>query len=313
VRCAWLMAFALALPAAVAAAEARPVYPAPAGDSRALHEAAAGASCADCHPADAGRERARGASLRFSHRLHADVPGGCTACHALAAGLRPPAMAPGFGACAPCHAELVTRRRCEACHPARADGRLALEAASGPLRPRGGHTGEEHHAGWTRAHGPSARARAAECAVCHARAACDGCHRGVLRPMRTHPGDWALAHAAEARFSAERCAACHRAQSDCLRCHRQAGLGGLAPARDLRVHPAGFGVAHAGEARRNLRACAACHPEGDCVRCHGGSGIGLGLSPHPPGFRGRCALLRARNPRPCLKCHRAERLEVLCL
>jgi hypothetical protein len=290
----------------------RPVYPEPAADSRALHAGAADAACADCHPADGQRERARGARLHFSHRLHADVPGGCTACHALDQALPEPAMAPGFQACAGCHAELVARRRCSACHPARADGRLSLAAASGELRPRGGHGGEEHRAGWEHDHGRVARARAAECDVCHARSSCDDCHRGVLRPLRIHPGDWALAHAAEARFSAERCGACHRAQGDCLRCHRQAGLGGPRPERNLEVHPEGFEASHAGEARRNLRACAACHPEGDCVRCHGEPGLGLGLSPHPPGFTGRCHLLRERNPRPCLKCHRQERLEVLC-
>ncbi|HOX42583.1 MAG TPA: hypothetical protein PK668_03245 [Myxococcota bacterium] len=302
----------LVLASAAPAAAARPVYPAPAGDSRALHAGAAGAACESCHPVDGQRERPRAASLRFSHRLHQATPGGCVACHALDEALPEPAMAPGYPACAACHAELVRTRRCSACHPARADGRLVLEAASGALRPRGGHGGDEHGAGWEHGHGPAARARATECDACHARAACDGCHRGVLRPMRTHPGDWALAHAAEARFAADRCGACHRAQTDCLRCHRQAGLGGPRSERDLRVHPEGFAAAHAGEARRNLRACAACHPEGDCVRCHGEPGRGLGLSPHPPGFTGRCGLMRARNPRPCLKCHREERLEVLC-
>jgi hypothetical protein len=101
----------------------------------------------------------------------------------------------------------------------------------------------------------------------------------------------------------------------CLDCHRRTRVAesspGLSP--NLRLHPEGYGMGrHSSDARRNLRSCTACHTEGDCIRCHGAAGIGLGYSPHPSGFSKRCSLLKSRNPRPCLKCHQASVLEIRC-
>ncbi len=321
---------------------ANPVLPAPADHLRFEHRLHADQACQACHPgvdlrprpavmATPGHDRCRGchpeaeaghpaarscrachrgtprpaerspALLRFSHAVHSASPQRCRTCHDPAAH-RPTAQAER---CFGCHADLLADGRCDTCHPARADGRLLLDGPAGRLVPRGGHSGDDHRAGWERNHGHRARQSADSCRACHAQRHCDGCHRGVAKPFAQHPADWELTHATLARGDAHRCAACHRSQSDCLGCHRRAGLGldDRGPANH-RVHPEGFATAgHASEARRNLLACTGCHAEADCIRCHAEPGRGAGVSPHPPGFGRRCRLMRQRNPRPCLKCH----------
>ncbi|MBN2496028.1 MAG: hypothetical protein JXR96_15655 [Deltaproteobacteria bacterium] len=272
--------------------------------------------CAECHVGPVRRAEPAPASLHFSHRQHAAVPGGCRACHRPEREDARYGLLPGFEACQGCHRDRLDTRRCQACHPQRADGRLELETAGGKLAPRGSHGGDDHRAGWRQGHGATARARAAACQSCHAQTDCDACHRGAARPAALHPADWTLLHAATARADAGRCDACHRAQKDCLRCHRRAAVARTAddhPA-SMRLHPEGFesGVVHGPRARRNLKACASCHAESDCTRCHGAAGIGLGVCPHPPGWSGRCSLMRARNGRACLKCHSPEQLGRIC-
>jgi hypothetical protein len=127
--------------------------------------------------------------------------------------------------------------------------------------------------------------------------------------------DWQLSHPAEARAGIQDCGACHRSQASCRDCHNASGVseGSTSRPRNVRFHPVGYGDGrHAAEAQLNLKACTSCHGEKDCIRCHGATGFGAGHSPHPPGFQGRCALLRQRNERPCLKCHSAQDLQGKC-
>jgi hypothetical protein len=251
----------------------------------------------------------RATRLRFSHGLHADVPGGCGACHDVERRERP-----GAARCDRCHRDLFASGRCDACHLADADGTLLTDLPGGQLVPRGGHGGDDHGAGWEEGHGRVARAREEGCRVCHRRRSCDRCHRGTIRPLRIHPADWDLSHPGAARAGLSDCDRCHRDQSACLDCHRETGVAESAPGRpvNMRLHPPGYGASHATDVRRNLRACTGCHAEGDCIRCHGAPGIGQGVSPHGRGFGRRCALMKRRNPRPCRKCHPEADLEARC-
>jgi hypothetical protein len=274
------------------------------------HREPASGGCESCHAGQNLRVRVS-AVLKFSHALHCGQGLACSDCHR--SGLAVPVA--DFASCRDCHQGWLATGRCDACHPANAAGRLRLKLSGGELIPRGGHGGDDHGLAWGSAHGAAAKGRERSCRVCHARNRCDRCHRGVNKPMRHHPGDWESLHATLARGDAHRCQVCHRSQSECLRCHRRAGVvEGTAGRSNRRIHAPGFADPgrHGPEARRNLVGCTACHGEADCIRCHGGQGIGSGVSPHRPGFRSRCRLMRDRNPRPCAKCHGAEELSRLC-
>jgi hypothetical protein len=272
-------------------------------------------ACARCHlGAPAGSER-QVASLKFSHKLHEGAPESCVTCHVPEREDGPTGMFPGAQRCAPCHASRWEQGSCDTCHPAQADGRLRVELDRGKLIPAGGHGGDDHGAGWQKGHGRVARVRERSCRACHSVRSCDACHRGVFRRLSIHPEDWELSHPGAARAGLSDCDKCHRSQSKCLSCHRLTRVAKSSPdlSNNLRMHPEGYGMGqHASDARRNLRACTACHTEGDCIQCHGASGIGLGNSPHPAGFKKRCGLLKSRNQRPCLKCHRPADLEARC-
>jgi hypothetical protein len=151
----------------------------------------ASAACQRCHGAEGPKRPERvAATLKFSHRVHAQTSESCLTCHvpeqeSTRAGVLPLAVR-----CERCHATLVESGRCDACHPADASGRLILEGASGRLIPRGGHGGDDHGAGWVKDHGRVARGRERRCRVCHDERSCDACHRGVVKPYRIHPDDW---------------------------------------------------------------------------------------------------------------------------
>jgi hypothetical protein len=272
-------------------------------------------ACASCHlgtPATGERGVAR---LKFSHKLHRDVPESCVTCHLPESEDGPTGMFPRAARCEQCHASLWNRGGCDACHPAHPDGRLLVDLDGAKLVPTGGHGGDDHGAGWQAGHGKVARLRERSCRVCHTVRSCDVCHRGVFRRLRIHPEDWELSHPGAARAGLSDCDECHRSQAQCLDCHRRSRVAESSPglSKNLRLHPEGYGAGrHASDARRNLRGCTACHTEGDCIQCHGAAGVGAGFSPHPSGFSKRCGLSKSRNPRPCLKCHQPYDLEAKC-
>jgi len=273
-------------------------------------------TCGMCHPpgkSPATSPTQAAAALKFSHRLHSQTPESCRTCHLPENEDQARGLLPAADACAGCHADML-QNRCDACHPAGPEGRLLLNLDGDKLIPSGGHGGEDHGPGWLRSHGSSARTVHERCMVCHTDRSCDNCHRGVSLPLRIHPADWELSHAGPARAGLMDCDKCHRDQSKCLACHRRAHVAESSTDRspNMRLHPEGYRARHALDARRNIKACASCHAEGDCIRCHGGAGIGTGISPHPPGFSARCRLMRRRNARPCLKCHRQADMEALC-
>jgi hypothetical protein len=119
-------------------------------------------------------------------------------------------------------------------------------------------------------------------------------------------------------------------QSFCLSCHQRLGLVASGAPRAMaqrgNVHPpasvwttgARGPSHHSVAARRNLAECVSCHQERDCIRCHAAGTVssrqmspyGSGLNPHPPTFAANCRNYWARNPRPCLACHRPDGSEI---
>jgi hypothetical protein len=180
--------------------------------------------------------------------------------------------------CASCH---VNARSVEAIRKLPADDRVA-DLVRGvrrtyPLPPS--HTDP----GWGTRHGIAARTGVTECASCHARESCIGCHRvqervpaiaalprreaggafGVdlagLRPA-DHLPDMALHHRALAAGGTATCNTCHR-PSYCASCHDAA--------RAPRFHEANFVQRHAQSAYAAEAECAACHQtQIFCRDCH---------------------------------------------
>lgn len=282
------------------------------------------ATCGFCHrgfeptqaPAIAA-VHAEPARLVFSHARHhaAQVP--CARCHG-----EPGAAAPGGGVawaphmpamseCMDCH-QGARNLACNGCHLALPSGLLRTRFPDGKLVPRNALPDLAHDADFRVRHRWLAADDGATCASCHTEQDCTDCHDGVRRPRSVHPGDYLALHAQEAQRNAARCNSCHTTQSFCLPCHARLGVSSVS-APDLatpkRLHPPGAvwvrGPAqHAREAKRSLSTCVSCHAERDCVVCHGGQGVGAGLSPHPPGFRRECAGRLRANSRGCVTCHR---------
>ncbi|NMB75338.1 MAG: hypothetical protein GYA21_09425 [Myxococcales bacterium] len=237
-------------------------------------------SCRRCH--DTAQETAGlhppAGRCRECHDDWMDGVGRCQRCHpANAAGrlevktpygtLRPrgvhggPDHAPGFEKR---HAaEAATRRElCLRCH----EERSCARCHRGVRRPL-----EIHPPDWRLSHPGPARAGSQDCDACHrSRADCLACHQaaGVAegsprrpRNQRLHPlGYGSGSHAADARANLAGCASCH-AESDCVRCHGAAGIGG-----GVNPHPPSFRARCALMRQRNERACQKCHLPDDLSR-----------------------------------------------
>lgn len=249
--------------------------------------------------------------LRFDHGRHRAQP--CASCHTSEAGTGEPAL-PEMQTCLSCH-QGARALACAACHPAEPSGRLRTRFAEGPLKPRSGFLGIAHDRDFIVRHRWLAADHGGACRSCHSEDECAECHDGRRRPRTIHPNDYLSLHAQEAMRAADRCTSCHATQGFCAACHARLGIAQRA-APDLasprRYHPppalwSRGPVLHAREAERSLQSCITCHAERDCVDCHGSKSAGfVGFSPHPAGFVQDCARLYARDPRPCMACHRAN-------
>lgn len=214
--------------------------------------------------------------LLFAHGPHLAAGLDCAACHAEVArdeghlGARAAELAPSMDACLACHAERGGPREpeCAACH-------RAIRAERAP---------PSHASSWLTQHGSAALARTGErsssCALCHARNACDDCHRGAL-PASHDAFFRRRGHGLEAGLERDRCATCHDPDT-CARCHEET--------RPL-SHTGSFGATrdrHCLACHEPLRAnsCGVCHqatpshelatplpddhaPGMDCRQCHG--------------------------------------------
>jgi hypothetical protein len=195
-----------------------------------------------------------------------------------------------------CHA----RESCERCHldaprlaPVQGlerDARVAalVQGRAGSWPEPASHRDPQ----WLYAHGGAASGAMQDCATCHTRSACTGCHaeatlpdldvlfepppgdaRGVrlggARPP-AHPPGFDRHHGSAAATGALDCAACHTPAA-CNACHRGAARPGF--------HPADYVHRHAAEAYARDTDCASCHStEVFCRDCHAGAG----LSPAAP-------------------------------
>jgi hypothetical protein len=203
---------------------------------------------------------------------------------------------------------------CSTCHLTRPDGRLQTHFGDQVMNPPAWLGGMNHDRDFLVRHRWVAADRAEDCRSCHQPSDCVACHDGRIRRLTVHPGDFLTVHAQLARRDEPRCQTCHSPTQFCAECHARIGLATFA-AQDLRRHvgryhpPAEVWVngpaLHGREARRSMTTCATCHAEQDCVACHGGVGIGAGLSPHPPGFRAVCRRFMEQNARACRTCHQA--------
>ncbi len=277
-------------------------------------------------------------NLKMNHKIHLDKGITCETCHGtlkdVTLATRDNAL-PVMGTCLQCHDGRTAPSECRTCHLTRPDGRLqtTLSTPDGlvQLQPMGRYRNDAHDDAWLKNHATSAKNDEAYCATCHEEKYCLKCHNGVSKPMKVHPNNWTIIHPAAARRNDPSCSSCHRAQSFCLDCHKRVGVAGAdefdgnhkgkaynGSGKLGKFHPDGWvgdlknGAArgpdhHAFQAQRNIRQCAACHTENTCLTCHKGNSLqGVGVSPHPPGFKSsaKCRALKANNERVCAKCHK---------
>ena len=266
------------------------------------------------------------ANMIFSHRRHAVRNIGCQQCHGRVEDVTEATrdQLPRMRGCFHCHQMPDSASRgdakaaCDTCHlrgGAAGGGVIRIAFPEGKLSPPRWMRDAEHGPDFIERHRRVAGADSQFCANCHKEDFCTDCHDGRVRPRRIHPNDYIAMHPVDARMENERCTSCHREQSFCVDCHLRSGVGQSSPtgvqSSKSRFHPPaaiwsgpfrGPGH-HALEAQRNLNACVSCHVESDCVKCHGGAGIGAGYNPHPAGFLSSCGMQMRRNPRPCMVCH----------
>ncbi|UQA58235.1 cytochrome c family protein [Polyangium aurulentum] len=267
------------------------------------------------------------ANLVFTHKKHLDRNIQCGQCHGqidkleLATREQLPRMAGCFG----CHnmsgaAQGQAKGACTTCHNARSDGRMITSFATGTLVPPQWMHSSAHTPDWIERHKAVAANDSAFCGSCHTNNECTDCHDGRVRPRNVHPNDFLSMHPQAARQDNPRCVSCHQIQTFCADCHRRTGVardvasGNRLAGRRFHPPPAEYTTAprgpnhHAWEAMRNLNACVSCHTERDCATCHATKGLsgGQGVNPHPLGFKDKCQVAFARNPRPCLVCHQSN-------
>ena len=229
--------------------------------------------------------------------------------------------------CATCH----TRDFCSACHvnarsvaPIQAlesDPRVAqlMRGRRFSYRPPESHAGES----FFRTHGPTARASGvSECANCHARESCIGCHRAEERvapvlalPSRRgnafgvdlagvrppdHLPNHLLRHQVPAAGGDATCSRCHT-PAFCSTCHDGARTPGF--------HGANFVQRHAQDAYTRDRDCAACHQvQAFCVSCHRTTGRAVQGAPvnyhdKQPNWQFGHGAVARRSIESCASCH----------
>lgn len=224
--------------------------------------------------------------------------------------------------CAFCHA----RESCQRCHvdgartPAiralGSDARVArLELGRTPVYP----TPASHRvAQFTLVHGKSARADAARCATCHARASCETCHigdgaRDVLRLLpdareATAPGVQ-LRHAPPTTTSTLSAVSLLSSVAPPPSSLPPPQVALLSHQTDttphkVRVHPPGFLRAHSGMAASGELQCASCHAQRFCSDCHAGERVSRRY--HPNNFVSTHAPQAYGREVDCASCHSTE-------
>jgi hypothetical protein len=281
--------------------------------------------CAACHAQDANAHLTDGNDCKTCHRSLASAVALTDA--QVAAFPKPPSHAradfvsahheaarASSANCATCHA----RESCQRCHVNGArepliralgtDPRVArIVSGKSPVYP----TPTDHRVGqFALVHGVAARADAARCAVCHARASCESCHTGegardVLRRIpdareATAPGV-RLRQAtpvSQANVTAVANAIAPYGQS------MQPPRGSDTTLHVVRVHPTGFGGAHGAAAASGSLQCASCHAQRYCSDCHAGERVTRRY--HAANFVSTHAPQAYRRQTDCSSCHSTE-------
>jgi hypothetical protein len=261
--------------------------------------------------------------LRFSHAAHVSRGQTCESCHVGIgdAELGTRAQLPTMRDCFTCHApdglalegheSPVAPFTCAGCHVSTPAGMLRTQFAEGEMVPPRWLAGMAHDHEWLVRHRWVAADQGPLCASCHRESECVDCHDGRVRPTRVHPGDYLSTHPVMARRDEPHCTSCHTTQQFCTECHARLGLSPISAPdvrTPIRYHPPSAVWSrgpnlHGLEARRSMQSCTSCHAEDDCVTCHGASGIGVGVSPHPPGFAASCRAAMETNAHACATCH----------
>jgi hypothetical protein len=207
----------------------------------------------------------------------------------------------GVRHCMACHQEYTDKARkdrnpkattCYDCHsPSGKDGEFG---------PYGGSLHNVHTSDFYVTHPLAARTDPRLCTNCHTENRfCTDCHNNFNRndlALKSHRRSWSDLTVIFNRDTAQ----IHEAfdETQCQACHRDENNSILIPADR-------WARGHAIEARKNLATCQACHPTGNtCIKCHSAR-TGLGVNPHPKGWKGSMSdrLDRAGKGRTCAKCH----------
>jgi hypothetical protein len=232
-------------------------------DCAACHDAKAGRpelttkGCADCHdkgtPAWSIPARHRESAIKFPHRRHADAKGlACKTCHDDVASdaVRDGSAFLPYAKCVSCHAEkkvAISDSACAKCHGADAE----------KTPPPG------HKEAWPARHGKEASwvekgEHGKDCSLCHGDSSCRACH--MLSTPKDHTGLWRVrTHGSAASFDRDRCKTCHETGT-CVRCHATSKPANHAGAWNS-LHGLTAGA-------KDNESCRACHQKGWCKQCH---------------------------------------------
>jgi hypothetical protein len=226
--------------------------------------------------------------LKWNHKAHAKIEGGCKTCHGNMKGTdgRPDAMLFDMAGCRSCHAKHGGPRECGACHK-------VMNRKTPP---------PTHQSGtWRLTHGHASRvlrttATVFRCSLCHHEPDdCDNCHE-VTKP-RDHAHLWLKRHGLVVRANGAtlppRCAMCHKTREYCDRCHFD---------REPSNHTTLFRTrTHGMLAAMDRKLCATCHTTNFCQRCHEDT--------PPRSHRAGWAMGRVTH---CVQCHFPISMETTC-
>jgi hypothetical protein len=137
-----------------------------------------------------------------------------------------------------------------------------------------------HPATFVAQHSAESKQAGANCAYCHQKQDCDGCHHSTR--LDSHTADWRTKHGKIAKAKQQNCLLCHR-QTTCNTCHQ------------LPIpHPPQYQAKHAADAKRSEAACANCHKASKCLECHEKDEIHMPTA-HLPGRDAQVAALFAEE------------------
>lgn len=237
-------------------------------------------------------------TIRFDHKLHVPLAGGCTACHAAATKSHAASdvLTPRGTACDGCHASDHSRLDavkgdCATCHLGWREGNAVPKFE---IPPPNLHFDHAKHAarniGCQQCHGDVQEVGLATRDQLPRMKRCLECHQ---RPDSASQG--------EAKGA---CRTCHLEQSGVLRTAFATGT--MLPPKWMRgaQHSADFVQRHKFVAANDSQFCANCHKEDFCVACHDGRVRPRNI--HPADYLNLHAVEGRLATQRCTSCHREQ-------